>query len=164
MFPFQIDKSQLFCEIEVDPTLSQMTEHRHHGTLHCQRVKELVSLQPLLKHVGDTEVLSVPPLDLYFVKTETVEVKQGSGCSSGNTRSMYKGCCQHQILFQSRAQKKDVNVSEETQFLFLCLSCWWPNVEEVCLRLCNTKSIIYLNLGQLKLHSYVHQSYSDNRK
>lgn len=144
-----------------------MTNHGEQplSTLHSQRVQELLCLQPLLKQVGDTEVLSVPPLYLHLAKKRNSRSKTQEAVAVWAIRAMYKGHLLALDSFQSKTQRKDVNILEETHFLFLCLSCWSPNVVEVCLRLCNThRTIIYLNLGQLMLHSHVHQSYFGNRK
>lgn len=70
-----------------------MTEHRHQGALHCQMVKELVSLQPLLKQVRDTEVLAVPPLDLYLVKNRNSRSKAKDGLQFGLPEVCKKGIC-----------------------------------------------------------------------
>lgn len=80
------------CETEVDPTPRQRTEHRQNRTLHCRVVKKLISLLPLLKHVGDTEVLSVLLLHLFLVKNRNSKTKGREMVTAGATRSKYKEC------------------------------------------------------------------------
>lgn len=82
--------SKIF-ETKIDPTLSQTTNYRHHSTLHSQVVKELISLQPPLKQVMETEFFSVPPLDLYLVKNRNSRSKAREVVAVWATRSMYKG-------------------------------------------------------------------------
>lgn len=129
-----------------------MTEHRHHRALHCEM--ELAPFQPLLKQVEDAEVLSVPPLDLCLVKNRSSRSKAREVLA---TKSTYIGHFLALDTFPAQSTEKRCKcLRRNSVSVPLSLTCWWPNVVEGCLRLCNTKTIIYLNLGQLKLHSYIH--------
>lgn len=92
-FLFKLIKAKDVCLQNLWTRGGPVTNHGEQplSTLHSQRVQELLCLQPLLKQVGDTEVLSVPPLYLHLAKKRNSRSKTQEAVAVWAIRAMYKG-------------------------------------------------------------------------